>query len=598
MAWMSAATFARLASSWLLASPLLADDLGQRGDLRVLHAGELGALDLLGILAPLGQHALLLGAVLAGRRRAVLLGLLPGVQRGGEVGLVGLGELLLGDALALHLLVDLDGPGGEVGVLGRPRAGHRAGGADGRSGRARVLGGERGDLLGLGLGGVGRRVGGALDVLLRVLLAALDEPADLVLDLRGLAGALEVVGLLEVLGRRGVDRLLDGGDEGLAVERARLLRAHLLDLRACGLAGDLVAGRNGGGLCGRGAGGGRLVGLGLATRGDGLALGGLEVRILVRLLAGSSSGGPGRGATRGPTRTSGGRGVARPGGSGAGGTRPGSTGRATSSGGVRRTARGSTSGAAAARSLGPGRRATRGTGRSVRRSGRTRGTRGPGRPGSTSGSGLRRSSGSATYGLLGALGRARARGTSRSRSGRPSGSAGRRAARSFHRAADRAPDPAGRGRSRARDRIHDRPERATRRGSAARGGLLSAAGRPGSSTTGGSARGLRRATNRASDPAGRGRSRARDRIHDRPERATRCGSTTRGGLLSTTGRPGGSTARSLLSTTGRPGRSAARSLLSAARRSGGGAPAAAPLAASAAPPTAPPTPPAASGAAP
>ena len=38
-------------------------------------------------------------------------------------------------------------------------------------------------------------------------------PADLALDLPGLAGLLELVGLVEVLGRRGVDRLLDRRDE-------------------------------------------------------------------------------------------------------------------------------------------------------------------------------------------------------------------------------------------------------------------------------------------------------------------------------------------------------------------------------------------------
>ena len=53
----------------------------------------------------------------------------------------------------------------------------------------------------------------------------------------------------------------------------------------CGLAGDLVAGRLGGGLGGGGARGGGLMGLGLRPCGPGLALHGLEVRVVPRARA-------------------------------------------------------------------------------------------------------------------------------------------------------------------------------------------------------------------------------------------------------------------------------------------------------------------------
>ena len=55
-------------------------------------------------------------------------------------------------------------------------------------------------------------------------------------------GALEIVGLLEVLGGRRVDSLVHGGDEGFLVELARLLLVHLVDLRGGRFAGDLVRG--------------------------------------------------------------------------------------------------------------------------------------------------------------------------------------------------------------------------------------------------------------------------------------------------------------------------------------------------------------------
>ena len=58
-----------------------------------------------------------------------------------------------------------------------------------------------------------------------------------------LPGLLVVVGLLQRLGRLGLDRRLDGRDERLLVERARLLRIHRVGLGGLRLAGDVVARR-------------------------------------------------------------------------------------------------------------------------------------------------------------------------------------------------------------------------------------------------------------------------------------------------------------------------------------------------------------------
>ncbi len=104
-----------------------------------------------------------------------------------------------------------------------------------------------------------------------------------------------------------------------------LLGAHLLDLRAGGLALEVVARRDGGGLRGRGARGRRLVGLGTAARGAGLALHGLEARVLRRVPARSRCG-------RGPPLRR--RHRRRGGLAGSGGRRAGGAGGATTTGAV------------------------------------------------------------------------------------------------------------------------------------------------------------------------------------------------------------------------------------------------------------------------
>ena len=205
------------------------------------------------------------------------------IERTGELGLVGLLDLLVGHLGLGHLGVDLGRAGGEIGLLRRTRLGHRAGGTHvGRRG-ARLVVDHRLDRLGRGLGLVRRRVRRLLDVLLGLLLAALDETLDLFLGLPGLARALEVVDLLEVLGRRRVDRLLDRSDERLLVEDPGLLLAHLVDLGGGCLAGDVVARRDSGALSRRGAFCGRLMGLDARACALGGPLHRLEVRVVVRV---------------------------------------------------------------------------------------------------------------------------------------------------------------------------------------------------------------------------------------------------------------------------------------------------------------------------
>ena len=114
-------------------------------------------------------------------------------------------------------------------------------------------------------------------------LPPLTSPADLVLDPPGLAGGLEVVGLLERAGSGGVDGALDRRDERPAVERAGLLLRHLLDLGGRRLARDIAGGRRRGGLRGGGAGGRGSVRLGARRRLPGARLHRLEPRVVVRL---------------------------------------------------------------------------------------------------------------------------------------------------------------------------------------------------------------------------------------------------------------------------------------------------------------------------
>ena len=142
-----------------------------------------------------------------------------------------------------HLLVGLVLAGLEVDLLGRGGLGHGAGGRDRARPAPGAPGPERGDLLGHGLGLVGRRLGRGLDVLGRALLALGDHALDLALDLARLPGLLVVVGLLEGLRRLGLDRGLHRGDERLLVEGAGLLGVHRVDLRGLGLAGDVVGRR-------------------------------------------------------------------------------------------------------------------------------------------------------------------------------------------------------------------------------------------------------------------------------------------------------------------------------------------------------------------
>ena len=69
-----------------------------------------------------------------------------------------------------------------------------------------------------------------------------DQTLDVVLDLAGLAGGLVVVGLLERLRRLRLDGRLDRGDEGLLVERPRLLGVHRVGLGRLGLRPDVTSG--------------------------------------------------------------------------------------------------------------------------------------------------------------------------------------------------------------------------------------------------------------------------------------------------------------------------------------------------------------------
>ena len=255
-----------------------------------MHPLQLHALGDAGLVAALAEDVRFLRAVPGGGGGGVGLRLIARGERRGELGLVRFLKLLVGDLRIGHLLVDLRGAGREICLLRRAGPRHRAGGADacnGCSGRVRR---HRHDLLRGRLRGVRGGVGRLLDVLLGVLLAALHELADLVFHLAGLARALEVVGLLQVLRGRGVDCLRDRRDERGAVERARLLLAHLLDLRALRLARDLVRRGLGGRLRGRGACRGRLVRLDLHARRSGGSLQLLEVRVALRVAPGGRPG--------------------------------------------------------------------------------------------------------------------------------------------------------------------------------------------------------------------------------------------------------------------------------------------------------------------
>ncbi len=201
---------------------LVADRLRERLPAGAVHLLQAGRLEARRVALGLAEHALLGLAVVRGSCGGVLLGLVASGQRGLELRLVGLLDLLVGDVGLGHLGVDLGRPGGEIGVRTRHGRRHGRGATDRRRRCADRLGRHRRDRLGLGLGRVRRGHGRVLDVLLRALLALLDEPAHLALDLAR-AAFLEVVGLLEVLGRRGLDRLPDGRDERRTVERARLL---------------------------------------------------------------------------------------------------------------------------------------------------------------------------------------------------------------------------------------------------------------------------------------------------------------------------------------------------------------------------------------
>ena len=170
----------------------------------------------------------------------MLLDLLLGVEGLVELGLVSFGQLIVSDLGVGHLVLEPAWTGLQIGLLRAPRARHGLVAGDWRRGWARLLRCHRRDLFGLDPRRVRGGVGSALDVLGRVLLALGDHAGDLLLDLRRLARVLELVRLIEVLGRSGVDGLADSGDERRLVERPGLGRRHLVDLGRAGLRGRLV----------------------------------------------------------------------------------------------------------------------------------------------------------------------------------------------------------------------------------------------------------------------------------------------------------------------------------------------------------------------
>lgn len=210
---------------------------GERANRVLRRLGFIGAQGLLFLSAEFGRGCL-----------RVRFGLLLGVQGSGELRFVRLLELLLGDLGVGHRAVQLTRTVGQRHLVGRLRRGHALRRADLRRRRAGLFFGHRRDGFGRGLTRIGRSLGGVFDALFGGRFAALDQAADLVFDPARLAGVFELLGLLHVFGRRGIDRLAHGGDEGLLVEVARLLVAHLVDLSGGGLTGDVVARRDGGSL--------------------------------------------------------------------------------------------------------------------------------------------------------------------------------------------------------------------------------------------------------------------------------------------------------------------------------------------------------------
>ena len=105
---------------------------------------------------------------------------------------------------------------------------------------ARLFLAHRRDRFGLGLAGVGGLRVGLLDRALGVLLALADQTRNLALDRARLVRFLEIVGVLEVFRRGGIDCLLYRVDERLFVKVARLLLGHFVDLTGGSLAGDVV----------------------------------------------------------------------------------------------------------------------------------------------------------------------------------------------------------------------------------------------------------------------------------------------------------------------------------------------------------------------
>ena len=178
---------------------LVRDQLGQRGALGALHAGDA----LLGLGVGVGlallDDLLLLLAVLP-RRLVRVRRRPPSCRRGacsncGSLDSASCSSVTSPSAISL---VDLVLAGLEVDLLRRRRLGHRTGGRD-RHRRAGLLGGHRRDRLRHRLRLVRRRLGGRLDVLGLALLALGDQSLDLALDLAGLARLLVVVGLLQRL---------------------------------------------------------------------------------------------------------------------------------------------------------------------------------------------------------------------------------------------------------------------------------------------------------------------------------------------------------------------------------------------------------------
>ena len=154
-----------------LGALLVASQPRESGALRALQIGDPGVGDRGGLPSALLDHLLLLPAVLLGSGVGMLRCSLLGLECLLELRLVGVGELLLGDPCTRHLLVGLVLACLQVHLLGRGWLGRRVIGSD-HCGGAGLLRGQRRHGLGYRRGRVGRCLGGPLDVLGLVFLAA------------------------------------------------------------------------------------------------------------------------------------------------------------------------------------------------------------------------------------------------------------------------------------------------------------------------------------------------------------------------------------------------------------------------------------------